>query len=557
MPNSVRKVCPTCQRDQPAEATVCPHDGARLFVLNEAVDETSPVGELIDGRYRVEALIGLGGMGAVYRATNTRLGRPVALKLLRRDLAHDAGHVKRFLREVQAVSRLSHPHIITVHDFGQTDAGLLYIAMELLEGQTLQELLEERAHVPAARVLAIGSQICGALAAAHESGVVHRDLKPENVVLGRAAGESDYVKVLDFGVAKLDAEDAQPKLTQTGYVVGTPAYMSPEQIADKSVTAKADLYALGCVLYECLVGRPPFASRTLMELIAAHTKKDVPPLAEVWPLVEVPDGLEPLLRDLLEKHPACRPESALAVKERLDSIALKLTGGTADDVAPRESTPAADGGVTQRALKGQAVVPRVATGTKVVDPRALDPARTTTPGRPAPPTGSGEPAVEIEPEPTAAARPRRRWGLAVAAALGLVAAVIALLALRGGTAEPTPTTPPPRPAPDPSPRATQPAPPPPEVHRLWVRSEPSGAKVWDEAGTALGPTPVEVELPADGGLTLRLELTGYEPLVREVPASARGYVVLPLEPLPKRKRARRKKGKKRRGRTRDLIEKLK
>ena len=224
--------------------------------------ERDLVGRILAGRYAIERVIGRGGMGIVYEARHVTVGRRVAVKVLRPDLARNAEATMRFQREAQVAGSIGHEHIVEVFDFGYSDEGDAYIAMELLEGTDLGALVRESGPLPVGRALEVARQVASALGAAHEKGIVHRDLKSENVFVVAREGR-DFVKVVDFGISKvLEADENQP-ITHEGTLLGTPHYMAPEQSTSGADTdARADLYALGCILFEMLTGKLPFTGKT-------------------------------------------------------------------------------------------------------------------------------------------------------------------------------------------------------------------------------------------------------------------------------------------------------
>jgi eukaryotic-like serine/threonine-protein kinase len=226
---------------------------------------TDLVGQVIDGKYRVDALVGRGGMGAVYRATQLSLDRPVAIKVIREDMLADESAVERFRREALAVARLRHPNVVVVHDFDVAPGVGAYIVMELLDGRSLRDELVSEGRVAPERASHLIRQACDGVQAAHAVGVIHRDLKPDNIFL---AGET--VKVLDFGVAKLADAESRAAITLPGAFVGTPAYAAPEHCLGGDSDARSDVYALGCVLYELVTGRPPFEAPSIVALLNRH-----------------------------------------------------------------------------------------------------------------------------------------------------------------------------------------------------------------------------------------------------------------------------------------------
>jgi serine/threonine-protein kinase len=245
---------------------------------------------VLAGRYRIRELLASGGMGEVYRAEHVELGRAFALKVMKPELAGDADFVDRFRKEAVACSRIGHPNIIDIVDFGRTPDGLFYFAMELLDGRTLAELVAAEGAQSVKRVRQLMAQLCHGLAAAHALGIVHRDLKPENVMLIRREGLPDVIKILDFGIAKVTGSLASGGQTAIGLVVGTPQYMSPEQAEGKPIDARTDIYSVGLILYELLTGRPAFEGSTPSLLIAKQVAEPPPPMVE-GPIEPIPPAL--------------------------------------------------------------------------------------------------------------------------------------------------------------------------------------------------------------------------------------------------------------------------
>jgi serine/threonine-protein kinase len=274
------------------------------------------LGTILAGRYRVTRALGSGGMGTVYRAEHVHMKKAVAVKILHKHMTALPEIVARFEREAVAAGRIDHPNVAGATDFGRLDDGSFYLVLEYIEGRSLSSLLEGGGALPALRALVITRQIADGLAAAHAVGIIHRDLKPENVMLVEREGVPDYVKVLDFGIAKVPVEEAEgQKLTQIGTIFGTPQYMSPEQGQGHPVDVRADLYALGVMLYEMLAGRLPFVADDLVVLITRHITEPPPPL---------PDGIHPGVRELvfelLEKEPENRIQTASELVERIDRL---------------------------------------------------------------------------------------------------------------------------------------------------------------------------------------------------------------------------------------------
>ena len=276
---------------------------------------------MFDDRYQVEAVIGRGGMGVVYKAEHEGSSQTVALKVLYRQFAEREHQLKRFSLELKACSKLHHPNAVRVLDYGRSATGYLFIAMEYLKGETLAALLRRERTIPRRRIVHICTQICDALDGAHSKGIVHRDLKPDNVFLSVEAGEPDYVRLLDFGVAKItDGDPGKESYTQTGFICGTPRYISPEQSLGKSLDGRADLYSLGVILFEMVTGKPLFRADTPIALVMKHVHDAPPVLEDVNPKAQVTQELRALIYQLLEKHSNRRPESAQAVARMLESI---------------------------------------------------------------------------------------------------------------------------------------------------------------------------------------------------------------------------------------------
>jgi len=278
------------------------------------------------GRYHLQELIGRGGMGAVFRATQTAMDRSVALKLI---VPNSPVSAKRFEREAKIVSQLRHPNTVTVFDYGVLDSstGIVFLAMEFLEGKSLSTLIREEAPLPFHRVVNIAIQICRSLNEAHERGVIHRDIKPDNVFLTQVDGDDDFVKVLDFGVAKAFGDEFDVNLTEDGRAVGTPRYMPPEQILGKAVDARSDIYSLGCILYEMLSGGPPFAHPSRTGVMLAHVQDSVPPLSGNLPKqarANIPSSLEAIVLHALEKDPDARPMSVRDLRDMLERVGSTL-----------------------------------------------------------------------------------------------------------------------------------------------------------------------------------------------------------------------------------------
>ena len=312
------KYCPICFVSYPQSAEKCEADGTPLIVPLER-DLT---GEVLDDRYTILGAVGRGGMGVVYKAEQRIIGRTVALKVLRREIAQDATAVKRFLTEARAIASLSNPHTVTLHDFGVTKDGLLYYTMELLEGSSLAAIIHRcvaggvSGALDCERAVALALQVCDSLEEAHDKGILHRDLKPDNVLVTLRRGR-EHAKVLDFGVAKVLSGITEGSVTRTGLTVGTPEYLSPEQAQGRAVTPASDIYSLAVVLYEMLVGVPPFLGESPMTTAISQVRDPVPRMADRRPGVVVPEAVEAVVRRALEKDPLARFQSAQAFRAAL------------------------------------------------------------------------------------------------------------------------------------------------------------------------------------------------------------------------------------------------
>jgi len=312
------KICPECLERVDEDLEFCPHDGTELRTIH-AREEDPMEGRVLDEKWVVETKIGGGGMGAVYRGHQLSVDRTVAIKILRSDLSEDDEHVERFFREANVASNVSDPRCVTIYDFGQTsDDHVLYLAMEYLDGESLHDFRESDS-LTLGETAEIGIEIATALEKLHGDGIVHRDLKPENVFLVDEVGSDLFLKLLDFGLAKVAQSEATP-VTATGQVFGTPEFMSPEQCMDSDVGPKSDLYSLGCLLYELIAGRTPFRATSSVEMLLAHVNRPAPPIE----FGVVPRAYTELIAELLAKEPEDRPESSVAVRRRLEAIRGEL-----------------------------------------------------------------------------------------------------------------------------------------------------------------------------------------------------------------------------------------
>ena len=449
------------------------------------------VGQTLDGRYVVEGILGQGGMGLVYRARHAMLGKALAIKVLKPEVSRDEGVIARFRREAQSASAIGSPHICDVSDFGTLPDGSTYFVMEFLDGPPLTKVMELERPMSVARIVRVGQQLADALGAAHERGIIHRDLKPDNVHLVRHGSRDDFVKVLDFGIAKV-GNAADKKLTQAGQVFGTPHYMSPEQCSGREVDHRTDIYAIGVMLYEMATGQVPFDADNLMGVLTKHVYENPIPPRELPPPVNVPPGLEAIILKALAKQPEHRYQSMGELRADLDVVA-------------QNGTP-------------KAVMEAIETASMI---GAAPP-----PGY-APPITMGVATLQMAPEP------KSNTGLMIA--LG----VIALLVLGGGgfaaawffVLNPTPVvvadSPPvvsPPPVVEPPPVAqdtvaedgaedTREVTAPPEPVQAMTRliTDPEGAEVYSADGALIGNTPLDLPRPSDDTtLQVTIRMPGYE-----------------------------------------------
>jgi len=274
------------------------------------------IGQTIDGRYAVESVLGEGGMGLVYRAKHIVLGKPLAIKVLRPDVSRDEEIIKRFKQEAQSASAIGNQHIIDISDFGALPDKSTYFVMEFLDGYDLTHVIEEQQPIAPRRVTHIARQLCRALGAAHDAGIVHRDLKPDNIYLVKRGEDVDFVKVLDFGIAKVGGSSS--KLTRAGQVFGTPHYMSPEQCAGSGVDHRTDIYALGVILYEMVTGKVPFDADNLMGILTKHLYEEPVPPREKNP--NIPVDLECVVQRCMAKDAEHRYQTMAEVVADLDRL---------------------------------------------------------------------------------------------------------------------------------------------------------------------------------------------------------------------------------------------
>jgi len=450
------------------------------------------INSVLMGRYTITKKLGEGGMGAVYLATHNILEKQVALKVLHGEFARKPDLVERFMQEAKSASRIRHENVIDISDFGATPEGMVFFAMELLKGHDLHDEVA-RARVaghllPWSRTKKIFLQICGALSAAHAKGIVHRDLKPENVYLVEFLGDPDFVKLLDFGIAKLTeaSEDGGRKLTKTGMLFGTPEYMSPEQARGENVDHRVDIYAMGCILFQLVTNRVPFEADNFMGVLSMHLTEPPPSIApEVFDQIGAPRELAAVIDRALEKDRNARYQT-------IDDLANAVRDVCGD--------PIPTGNPTVRAAS-------VKSPSQTTQRRAQTPTSSGAPNATVTPEGTGRvktqwtgnlsvPEVAVD-EPRKGSKLPLIIGAVVIVAGGAIAAVFALGGKHAGPPAPPIAVAPPTPV-----HTQPPVPPPPEVKlpdqvKLTIDTNPHGATVIDLATNKPfpGKTPIQTSVP--------------------------------------------------------------
>ena len=355
---AVLKVCPQCGREYETAARFCPADGTAL----RPKDSDSLVGRVLADRYHILKRIGEGGMGRVYLGEHVKMNRQCALKVMSPALVNDAESAARFAREASSAARIIHPNVAAVFDYGESE-GLIYLVMEYVDGQPLSRILAREAPLAVDRALDLARQIADGLGAAHELGIIHRDLKPDNILVTRTRTGREVAKVVDFGIAKAVQDTTGESLTRTGLVIGTPEFMSPEQLLGDPIDARSDLYALGCILHLMLTATPPFAATTREQMIKRRLTEDAPHVQQLDP--GLPDSVDRIVERLLARTPGDRYGSAAEVRDAL--------AGTHARRAPVEATPRATLATPRSAptmpFASAAIAPTEVTEVAVLPPR--------------------------------------------------------------------------------------------------------------------------------------------------------------------------------------------
>jgi eukaryotic-like serine/threonine-protein kinase len=463
------------------------------------------VGSTIADRYRVISKLGEGGMGVVYLAEHVFIEKRVALKVLSEDFARKADLVARFMQEAKAASKIGHENIVDITDFGETASGSVFFAMEFLDGMDLAGHIKGGGAMPFARAKQIMNQICRALGAAHNKGIIHRDMKPENVYLVTREGRADFVKVLDFGIAKMSAlDEGGSRLTRTGMIFGTPEYMSPEQAKGDKPDHRVDIYACGCILYEMLTGDVPFHAETFMGVLTKHMFENPEPPSQRAPHANVPHDVEQVCLKALAKD---RDQRFQTMKEF--AVALEACAG-GDLSQAWGNEPSSPGGLREpsQAFRTPGTAARNAVGAQG--------AQGTQPPRSAATTSSPD-----------LAPPKKRVGLIIGGVIGLLLAGGAAVVLTQKKPEPPkPVVTAPVVAPKPVVAETKPtAPAKPTHYTMSINTQPPGAEVFNGA-ERLCVTPCNVPLPAsETPVELMLKKKGYkEQTLKIVPDKDHDYL---------------------------------
>ncbi|MEE8191319.1 MAG: serine/threonine-protein kinase [Gemmatimonadales bacterium] len=311
------KTCPVCSSEWPDDTRFCPKDGSTL----RAAAGADLIGSIVADRYHIEKKLGEGGMGAVYLGEHVKMGRKSAIKVMTQSMASDPEAIARFNREAANAARINHPNVCAIYDFGETEDGTIYLAMEFIEGETLSDMQHREGALELDRAVEILQQTGEALQAAHDLGIVHRDLKPDNIMIARARDGTDVVKVVDFGIAKAMTGEEGQKVTRTGLVVGTPEYMSPEQLSGDVLNGRSDIYSLALVFFRMVTGALPFQAESSQETMIKRLTDDPLKLSEVAPDAGWPPRLQGVMDRALERMPADRYESAaLFARDALDAV---------------------------------------------------------------------------------------------------------------------------------------------------------------------------------------------------------------------------------------------
>jgi serine/threonine-protein kinase len=513
-PRSPSGVMPTLPRETASGTPPAPAAAAPAAV---PIGHDPYLGTVVADRYRILKKLGEGGMGVVYLAEHIIIEKRVALKILSEDFARKADLVQRFMQEAKAASKIGHENIVDITDFGETPSGSVFFAMEFLDGSDLAGHVRKGGPMPFERTRHIVTQICRALGAAHAKGIIHRDMKPENVFLVEREGQQDFVKVLDFGIAKMNSmEEGGARLTRTGMIFGTPEYMSPEQAKGDRPDHRVDIYAVGCILYEMLTGDVPFHAETFMGVLTKHMFEQPMPLNQKAPEANIPPDVEAVVMRALAKD---RDQRFQTMKEM--SLALAACGGmNAGDGWANEPSHVVATGYPPRADESSRQVRLSATAMPIPGPGAVDERATTLPS----PKSTG-----------------RVIAFVVGSLVLAGGAIAGIIALKNPPPTPTVVTPPtPTPKVD-EPKAETPKPIPdkpatpagPVRHKMVFQSRPAGAEVMRGA-EQVGVTPATIEfdeMPVDKPVTVVVKKKGFKDYTIDVSADKSRTFEFDLQPV--------------------------
>jgi len=509
------KACPKCGTEYPDTTTLCPSDGVAL----EKTDD-SLLGQILADKYRIEERLSAGGMGTVYRGTHVLMDKTVAIKVLRPSLAADEKIVARFSREARAASRISHPHALSVTDFGEAENGVVFLVMEYLSGLTLKEIIRQEGPMPLPRAVEMLRQVGGALDAAHGEGVVHRDLKSDNIMLLSSSG-TDYAKVLDFGIAKIKEPEGEynPCLTAPDLVIGTPQYMSPEQCSQSpDIDARSDIYSLGVILYEMLVGHVPFTGGSPTAIMLKHLQQPAPSVLDERD--DVPEAVGRVVARAMEKRPEDRYETVGELVEDFTIAAgMEPASVSSSGTSKRVEPP------TAQQLGDDA------------DEETLVGRRITRPMEPIPPP---EPPSFVTPQPSQMPLPANAsfnpWKVLIPSAIGLLVIFGVIYALTRNS-QPTNATPGTTLAADPNSSPVEPAKPPTGASEAGIPAGGTTSNANTNTNTSASPGPSES--PSDiGGVNLNANDNANEnsntkkPSNLPLPSPTRSVDVEPPPPSP-------------------------
>lgn len=407
------KVCATCGNEFPDEQKFCPNDGSPL----RSTTAGNLIGSIIAERYHISKKLGEGGMGAVYLGEHVKMGRKSAIKVMSQSMAHDHDAIARFNREAANAARINHPNVCAIYDFGETPDGTIYLAMEFIEGETLTDLIHREGQLPPQRAADILRQTGDALEAAHDLGIVHRDLKPDNIMIAKGRGGTDVVKVVDFGIAKAMGGEEGQNVTKTGLVVGTPEYMSPEQLSGDVLDGRSDIYSVALVFYRMLTGLLPFQADSAQETMIKRLTDDPLPLNQARPDMTFPAALQQVMNKALQRMPRDRYESAAAFAED----ALRA-------VEEMPSTPAPDTEAATQLMDAAAVTAQIPqtrlTGQPAAPTEPVDTIATPTPTTP-------------QPAPSPVAPPKKKLPMTAIAAVAVILAGVGVgtVVMTGGNGD--------------------------------------------------------------------------------------------------------------------------